>query len=411
MLRARAGGRPAGPMFGIPFSAKDLYGVNGYPTFAGTPKALPPAWEAEGFLVRTLREQGAVIVGKSHTVEMAFGGLGTNAHWGAPPNPWDAEQHRVTGGSSSGAGVSLCEGSCLIALGSDTAGSIRIPASVTGNVGQKTSYGRWPADGLVPLSPTFDSVGFLTRSVADTAYAFIAIDPGEGAPDVRLANLMAADLSGVRIGVEENETWRDAAPGIADGVRVALGEFEKAGARIVRFAFPEFDQGYDLYFSSGLVAAECATFMAAELPDWIDILDPRIGQRIVDGGKIAARDYLLARRRAEELARLADERLSAVDVFATPSTPITPPVVSEVEEFEAYMSVNRQASRFTNPGNILNLCAISLPVSRDAVGMPVGLQLTARHGRDERLLGIALAAERVLGTARDRIGTAPLGVG
>src|SRR5690606_30131506 len=129
---ALASGYDFGPFQGLPVSVKDLFGLRGFPTFAGSPKQLPESWEAEGPVIAALRAGMATMPGKTHTVEFAFGGLGTNPHWGAPHNPWDAERHRVPGGSSAGAGVSLWEGSCMLALGTDTAGSVRIPASMTG---------------------------------------------------------------------------------------------------------------------------------------------------------------------------------------------------------------------------------------------------------------------------------------
>jgi len=139
---AFASGNDLGPLQGIPISAKDLYGVKGWPTFAGTPKAFPPSWQDEGPVIAAIRSQIGVLTGKTHTVEFAFGGIGANPHWGTPRNPWDADNHRAPGGSSSGAGVSLAVGSALLALGTDTAGSVRIPASMTGNAGLKTGVGR-----------------------------------------------------------------------------------------------------------------------------------------------------------------------------------------------------------------------------------------------------------------------------
>ncbi|MCZ6764536.1 MAG: amidase, partial [Alphaproteobacteria bacterium] len=168
--QAFAAGRDLGPLQGLPQSIKDIYGVPGYETFAGTPKALPEAWRRAGPLVEKLLGQSGVVMGKSHTVEFALGTLGLNDHWGTPYNPWDPDHHRAPGGSSSGAGVSLTEGSALIAWGSDTAGSIRCPASMTGCVGYKASNGRWPTGGIVPLSRSLDVPGPLVRSAADLAY-------------------------------------------------------------------------------------------------------------------------------------------------------------------------------------------------------------------------------------------------
>jgi len=176
--RMIATGVDLGPMMGIPVSVKDLYGVPGLPVFAGTSEALPGRWSRSGPVVSRLLAQMALVTGKTHTVEFAFGGIGINNHWGTPLNPWSRDDElRVPGGSSSGAGVSLLEGSAMLALGTDTAGSVRVPASFTGMVGLKTTFGRWSNDGIVPLSSSLDTPGILALSVLDVAYAFAAIDP------------------------------------------------------------------------------------------------------------------------------------------------------------------------------------------------------------------------------------------
>jgi aspartyl-tRNA(Asn)/glutamyl-tRNA(Gln) amidotransferase subunit A len=159
---AFSAGVSAGPLQGLPVSIKDLFAGAGYPCFAGSNRPLPAdPWERDGPLVAALRRQLGVITGKTHMVEFAFGGTGQNTHHGPPYNPWDAAAHRSVGGSSSGAGVSLLEGSALLAFGSDTAGSVRIPACMTGNAGLKVTIGRWSTDGVVPLSFTFDTPGLL----------------------------------------------------------------------------------------------------------------------------------------------------------------------------------------------------------------------------------------------------------
>ena len=163
---AFAAGRDLGPLQGVPISVKELFGVEGMPVYAGTPRRLPPKWERAGPLVARIQAQLGVIMGKSHTVEFALGGLGTNRHYGSPYNPWDPNNQRISGGSSSGAGVSLLEGSALVAIGSDTTGSIRMPASMTGTVGLMISHGRWSTEGVVPVSPILDAPGLITRTAA-----------------------------------------------------------------------------------------------------------------------------------------------------------------------------------------------------------------------------------------------------
>jgi aspartyl-tRNA(Asn)/glutamyl-tRNA(Gln) amidotransferase subunit A len=182
----------------VPVSIKDLFAAFGYPCFAGSSRRLPAdPWERDGPLVATLRRHLGVIMGKTHMVEFAFGGTGHNSHWGAPYNPWDAAVHRSVGGSSSGAGGSLLEGSAALAFGSDTAGSVRIPAAMTGTVGLKVTLGRWSTEGVVPLSPTFDTPGLLARSVSDVAYGFAALDPAGIDPEGFITRAETRDIAGV----------------------------------------------------------------------------------------------------------------------------------------------------------------------------------------------------------------------
>lgn len=394
-----------GPLHGIPVSVKDIYGVEGYPTCAGTPRALPPEWEREGPLVRALRRQLAVIPGKTHTVEFAFGGLGVNSHWGTPRNPWDPERHRVPGGSSSGAAVSLCEGSALLALGTDTAGSVRIPASMTGTVGLKTSAGRWPVEGIVPLSSTLDTAGLLARSVADVAYGFAALDPEASEERAPGRALEPADL---RIGIGDRCLWEGCEAGIAEAVQSALDEAAARGARLHDQAMPEAAEAMELLRAGSVVAAECDAFLAARLPEWRDTLDPIVTSRIADGGDMSAREYLHRMRRLETLFEAAQARFDACDVIACPTVPITPPTLPEVSQLEGYRPRNFAALRNTCVANFLGLCAISMPVGLDSAGMPVGLQLLARYGEEELLLAVARAFENVLGPPRERLGTPPM---
>src|SRR5437763_9688687 len=220
---AFSAGVSTGPMQGLPVSIKDLFAAAGYPCFAGSRRRLPAdPWERDGPLVATLRCQLGVITGKTHMVEFAFGGTGGNSHHGPPYNPWDAAAQRSVGGSSSGAGVSLLEGSALLAVGSDTAGSVRIPACMTGNAGLKVTIGRWSTEGVVPLSFTFDTPGLLARSVSDLAYGFAALDPAAIDPFSFVAPAVARDLTGVRIGVGDPFLWRDCDPGIAEAVKQAV---------------------------------------------------------------------------------------------------------------------------------------------------------------------------------------------
>ena len=397
-------GEPAGPLHGLPVSAKDLFGVAGYPTFAGSPRRLPESWEREGAVIRELRRQAAVVSGKSHTTEFAFGGTGANIHWGAPRNPWGGDGHRSPGGSSSGAGVSLGEGSALLALGTDTGGSVRIPASFTGNVGLKLTAGRWSCEGIVPLSPTMDTPGLLARSVLDAGYGFAALDPARHPAHEFTAGLAEAALSGLRLGVAEGFMWDDLDPGIGEAGRKALAEAERHGARVVPFAFPEFEEGYALYLGGGIVMTEFRQFIEDELPAWWEAFNPVAKHRVESGSAASALEYVRHRRAMARLNRSAEERLAEIDVLVLPTSPLSPPRLDVPTSIEDGLRDSRRSSRLTCPVSILGLCALTMPVGLDAANLPVGLQLVAPGGAEEKLLRVGAALERAWGISAQRLG-------
>lgn len=404
---AFASGRDAGILAGIPVSVKDLYGIPGVPTFAGSARELPPEWRTAGPLVECLLEQRAVITGKTHTVEFAFGALGLNAHWPTPRNPWDATHARVPGGSSSGAGVSLCECSAIVALGSDTAGSVRVPAALTGNVGYKPTLGRWSTRGIAPLSRLFDTPGLLARTVEDAWFAAREFDAREFREDAgALRDIGPAGA--LRIGVPEEHAWDECGPAIAEGVRGALAELERAGHRLVAMPFPEAVEAFGQFKAGGTSGAELLAFLTHSLPEWIPLLDPNVGIRMKNSAAISEADL---RRRVESLASLASRmqhRFEAIDVIAMPTTPITAPRVDEIADWETYRTVNLRMVRNTCLANLLGLNGLTLPVALDPPGLPVGLQLMAAPGRDDLLFAAGLAFERVLGIARERLGKPPM---
>ena len=405
---AVARGEDPGALAGITVSVKDLYGVEGLPIRAGTRRELPERWRREGLLVRALRKLGAVIVGKTHTVELAFGGVGLNPNTGTPVNPWDAQEHRVPGGSSAGAGVSLWEGSARIAVGSDTGGSVRIPASATGVVGHRHTTGRWPTTGVVPLSTTLDTVGLLTHTAEDSRYAFRAIDPlaGHGAPP---APPRHPTLAGLRIGIPRNGLWQDTQPSVAATARQALAELETAGAELLDFDAPELYEAGERYLAGELVQPERSESLERHLPGWTAILDPTVGKRLESAHQVSAVDYVAILRLRRRLSASLHARMEAdtVELLATPTLPITPPPVSALSGLDVYRAVNRDMLSGTGPASMLDMCAVSLPAGLDRRGMPVGLQLIGRTGTDYALLDRAVLAEEVLGTNLERLGTPP----
>ena len=403
---AFAAGRDRGIFQGIPVSVKDIYGVPGIPTFAGTSRELPAKWQASGPLVSCLLDEGAVVMGKTHTVEFAFGAIGLNNHWPTPRNPWDDTVHRVPGGSSSGAGVSLCQGSALIALGTDTSGSVRIPAALTGNVGYKPTIGRWSTEGISPLSPTLDTPGILARTVDDAMFAAAEMERHFG----RIQGAIGSGTVGgaLRIGIPGELFWDDCDPGIAQAVRAALGELERAGHRLVPLRFSEAPQAFEVFKAGGTSGAELLAFLRHELPEWIPQLDSNVATRMHAAAEVSAVEFMLRKKSLDAWARQARRHFETIDVIATPTAAESPPALEALATWDQYRPLNLKMARNTSIANLLQLNALTLPVGLDALKLPVGLQIMADHGRDDFLFAAGRAMEEVLGTARDRIGTAPL---
>ncbi len=401
-------GRDLGDLQGIPVSLKDNFGLSGTQTFAGSAAALPPPLDDEGPLVAALRAQHTPITGKTHTDEFAYGGIGMVSHWGIPRNPWDREVHRVAGGSSSGAGVSLLEGSAHVALATDTSGSVRRPAAMTGTVGLKLTFGRWPVEGMVPLTMTLDTPGLLARTVEDTAFAFCALDAQCAFDD--LAAGAAEGVSGMRIGICRNVLWEACSPGIAEAVQTALRELEAAGAVLIDLDLPEVDEATAVVANGGVVASEFYAFISNELPEWLERLHPLLGGRLSgsDRPDQSAVDYLANVRRLERAAASFAQRMNTVDVLVSPTVPLTPPRVDDVRELAPYEAANRLAVRNTYVPSLLKICALSMPAGLDSAAMPVGMQLMAPSSSEEKLLALAMRIERCIGSAQDRLGTAPL---
>jgi len=393
---------------GLPLSVKDLYVAEGYDTFAGTTMALDAHFPTEGPVVRALRTDSVVVTGKTHTVEFAFGGIGTNPHYPTPVNPWDGATERVSGGSSSGAGVSLWTGTAALALGSDTAGSVRVPASLTGCIGLKTTHGRWSIDGIVPLSPSLDTAGVLALDAEVVAEAFKAIDPVAKADPRFVARAWPGRVEGLRIGVLR-QSYEGSEPGVAEATDQALKELEAAGAVLKDVSLPVVDEALALFHVGGVAGVEFAANINNRFPEWRDALDPNVLQRFAAIEQATAVEYL---RRLDALAAMQAAGARAmdadgVDVLVGPTVPVHAPTVQEVASPERYVNRNLLALRNTVVGNFLKLAGFTIPAGKDALGLPVGLQMMARTGADIYAVGLLLAVARVLGQPYDRLGAPP----
>ncbi|WP_445504671.1 amidase [Microvirga sp. G4-2] len=383
----RQAGVSLGPLDGAIISIKDLFDVAGEITTAGS-VALRDAAPAtsDATVVRRLRQAGAVIVGKTNMVEFAFSGLGLNPHYGTPGNAVDPE--RIPGGSSSGAGVSVAEGTSEISIGSDTGGSVRIPAALNGIVGFKPSARRVPLDGVFPLSYSLDSIGPLGRTVQDCAFAD-AIMAGE-----ELRVLDPYPLAGLRIGVPRGRLFAETEPIVAQAFEESLTRLSKAGARIVDIDIDDLVAEMEKATSR----ASIASVEAAEIhADWLDSkaqeFDPRVRGRIVLSATLPAPAYIRMIRQRDALIAAMDDRLKSIDSLVMPATAITaPPIAPLLADDQLYRQTNLLILRNTMVGNLFDLTGISLPIPGQE--RPVGLMLMARNGQDRKLLEIAASVER-----------------
>jgi aspartyl-tRNA(Asn)/glutamyl-tRNA(Gln) amidotransferase subunit A len=278
---------------------------------------------------------------------------------------------------------------------------------MTGNAGLKLTKDRWSTEGIVPLSFTFDTPGILARSMADAAFGFAALDPQLGDAASFLQRIPAS-VDGIRIGIADAWFWDGCENGIDEIVRAALTSLASAGAVLKDVALPEAQDAFAVFVEGGVSAIELRTFLDRELPDWLPTIDPVNVPALTNAENLSAREYLTRRLRLLDAGKRAATRFDEVDVIATPTVMVTPPVLTDETGPQQFWDRNRKTVHNLVPGNYLTLCAATLPVGLDRLGMPVGLQLIAKGGDDERLVAIACAAERVLGTPRERLGAPPM---
>jgi aspartyl-tRNA(Asn)/glutamyl-tRNA(Gln) amidotransferase subunit A len=388
----RKAGVSLGQLDGALVSIKDLFDVAGETTTAGSKilRNAPPA-RADAPVIARLRRAGAVIIGKTNMVEFAFGGIGLNPHYGTPGSA--ADPSRAPGGSTSGGGVSVGEGTSEITIGSDTGGSVRIPAAFNGIVGFKPTQKRVPLEGASPLSYALDSIGPLARTVQDCADAD-AVMAGE-----EPRKLAPRPLAGLRIGVPRGRLFAETEDAVADAFERTLSRLSAAGARLVDHDIEDLlAELADVTAPASLAGIEAAEVHA----DWLETraaeFDPRVQARIAKAAGITAQTYIRMMRRRADLIRRMDARLAPIDVLALPTVPIAPPPIAPLlTDDELYFRTNVLVLRNTMVANLFDLTGISLPVPGTA--LPVGFMMLARHGSDHDLLDIAAGVEKELGSA------------
>jgi len=408
-------GQSRGPLHGIPYAAKDLYDVAGEPTGAGTRLLADNVAAADCSVVGRLREAGMVLVGKTHTVQFAFGGAGINHDTGSPRNPWRPDEPHVTGGSSSGSGAAVAAGLVPMALGTDTSGSVRIPASLCGLTGLKTTVGRVSRAGVYPLSRTLDSVGPLAHDAADCASVYEAIqgadpaDPttlGQTPHDVR--STLDDGVAGMRFAFVETFFFDDVDPEVDAAVRATGAVLEHLGAEVISIEAPEVDEvmgSDDAPNRARTVGAEGYAVNRDFLENHFDDLDPVVSNRMRPGRDLAAVDYLEAFDAWSRLRASFDERTAGIDAFLSPSTMLPALPIAEVDATpDEYTRLNGNYLRNTSIGNRFEWCGLSLPCGFTQAGLPIGLAIHARSMQEHVVLRAGQAYQQVTDWHRRRPG-------
>ncbi len=385
-----ASGVDLGPLMGVPVGVKDIIALDGLPTTNGSKYPSEHLTGPEGTVVHRLKAAGCIPIGKTKTVEFALGATGVNEARGTPWNPWDTNTHRIPGGSSSGSAVATAAGLCGFALGTDTGGSVRIPACFTGLFGHKTTVGLWPTDGVFPLSPSLDSVGPLTRNAGDAALIH-AVITGEDVP-------LPMRLEGLRLGRPTNYFFEDLDDQVSETVEAAIVALVAAGVEVVDIEIPEAGERAQLF--PAIVPAELLARLTVEgFEKARPKMDSVTAARAAHGLSVSATEHVAAQFRRLELEQIAADRFDGLDGWIAPTCPFVPMPVDNLEHPEEAARA-LHSSRNTQPGNIFKLCAASLPIHQFGAALPVGLQLMAPGGDDARLLSMAMALETVLGAGR-----------
>jgi aspartyl-tRNA(Asn)/glutamyl-tRNA(Gln) amidotransferase subunit A len=391
--KAIRSGHRIGPLHGIPIAMKDIVDMEGRVTTGGSAVWRTRVSPVTATLVRLLYAQGMIVLGKTHSVEFAMGGWGTNTHMGTPWNPWDLVVHRTPGGSSSGSGVSVAAGLAPCAIGTDTGGSIRLPAAWDGIVGLKTTIGRISTYGVLPLSETLDTPGPMTRSVEDAAILFRvlqSVDPEDPKtawqPPCDPMPSLKTGVAGLKLGVLEAADLEGVDVEVLAAYHAAIETLAELGAKPTEVRLPmRFKDSVEL--TAGVMAAECYRWVGELAEDDDAPVDPHVRPRVLLGRKYSARDYLRNLDRRARVKKQFDAALSGTDALLTPTT-LTPAVpIAEVDQ-------STTPAFFTRMINILDRCALALPNGFTRSGLPISLQIACKGYDEAMALRIGWAYEQ-----------------
>ncbi|HLR30822.1 MAG TPA: amidase [Paenalcaligenes sp.] len=386
----RASGQVRSPLEGIPVSLKDLFDVVGDRT-RGASKVLDEAAPAteNALLVQRLIDAGAILIGRTNMTEFAFSGLGINPHYGTPRAPWNRDVGHIPGGSSSGAGVSVADGMCTVAIGTDTGGSIRIPATFCGLTGFKPTAERIPTQGVLPLAFSLDSSGPIGHSVTCCAITDSILS------DEPMPDLEPIPYEHLRIAVPKDVVFNSLDTTVSQRINAAILALTNSGVQVERIEMPEFNQLAYINRNGGFVCAEAWALHRDLISEHQDLYDPRVAKRILIGKDQSAADYIDLLAEREQWIRAVEERLEAYDAFLMPTSPIVAPRISDLEDEEQYFNHNALILRNPSIVNFLNGCAVSLPCHPEGEA-PVGLTLAAPGHHDAHLLQVAYTIEQLL---------------
>lgn len=386
-------GRSLGPLDGVPISWKDLFDVKGTRTTVGSDvfRSAPPAAQ-DATVVSHAAAAGMVCLGKVNLSEFAFSGLGINPHYGTPRNPFDTDTPRIPGGSSSGSAVSVASGLAPCSIGTDTGGSVRIPAALNGLVGYKSSERRIEKYGAFDLSPTLDTIGPLSKTVED-AVLLDAMLRGAVLPAAKHRS-----LQGVNILVPENIVFDDAEEAVVRNFDACIAKLETAGARITRSKMPIFEEMRNLTSEHGaIVSAESYLVhkMRIESSEGHKI-DSRVVSRIMNGAKMSSFDLLTIQRERRRLIAAFSAELGD-GLLAMPTVAHTAPEIAPLNaDTQKYHAVNMLTLRNTMIGNFMATCGLALPSGCDARGLPTSILFSGPFESDDRLLSLGLGIEKEL---------------
>ncbi|MGN6581260.1 MAG: amidase [Bordetella sp.] len=389
----RAAGYVLGLLDGLPIALKDLYEIEGRITTAGSQAWAERRSDLTGTAVRRLIEAGMVVLGKTHMVEFAFGGWGTNPVMGTPHNPWDLATHRVPGGSSSGSAVAVAAGLAPAALGSDTGGSVRIPAALNGITGLKTTFGLISLHGTVPLSHTLDSIGPMTRDARD-AMLLTQVLVGSAASAMPLLDYSpvaegVSPLAGVCIRVLPPAQY-PVAPSdeMLEAFDAACQVLLGLGATIDEVVAP-FDFHTMMVQNGQLIAAESYALHRDYIEDPSLPLGRHVRARVLGGQAVSAADYLRALEEHARAKHVWCAWMRGADALMTPGVPFPACPLDEVDEAQTPMA------SFTRAGNFMGACGLVLPAGLSSDGLPLAVQLLGKPYDDTSLCRIGMAFQRV----------------